>query len=430
MQLSPCQTKAKDAFFNFLGNPKQSELVISGYAGTGKTTLVNSLITTLPKYQQVMSNVKNKSIRYIPYITATTRKAVAVIKEQINDSNIDFATIHSALGLIVQNNYSTGETYLQKKSASLLTHSNLLFIDEATFIDDALLKYIRKEASALNIKVVYLGDPCQLISVNANHSPVFSGLIPSVSLTTLMRNNGTISAIAKQYRDTVNTGVFSPLECTDTDVVHVDGDTFKTLIDDAFIANNYTANKSAKIIGWTNERIKEYNEHVSQVNGYKDKFTVNRAYILNNPVIVNSDIIYSADTKVTITELVMHTAYGIDGFYITLNDETTFFAPNDEKEKSALLRRFAKAKQWSEYFQVQQTWLDLRPTYACTVHKSQGSTYDTVFVDLYDIGKNNRPEEVARLLYVAISRAKTKVVLYGELPAKYSGVAQQARQFA
>ena len=47
-----------------------------------------------------------------------------------------------------------------------------------------------------------------------------------------------------------------------------------------------------------------------------------------------------------------------------------------------------------------------------------------------DIGRNNRPNEVARLLYVAVSRASHKVVLYGELPDKYLGAIHDKAQIA
>lgn len=56
-------------------------------------------------------------------------------------------------------------------------------------------------------------------------------------------------------------------------------------------------------------------------------------------------------------------------------------------------------------------FLDLRHSYACTVHKAQGSTYDTVYVDLDDLYKAIRNKDMYnRLLYVAVSRAAKKVV--------------------
>ena len=45
----------------------------------------------------------------------------------------------------------------------------------------------------------------------------------------------------------------------------------------------------------------------------------------------------------------------------------------------------------------------------------------TVFIDLDNIGSCNNPDQVARMLYVAISRARNRIFLFGKLPAKYGG---------
>ena len=48
-----------------------------------------------------------------------------------------------------------------------------------------------------------------------------------------------------------------------------------------------------------------------------------------------------------------------------------------------------------------------------TTHKSQGKTIETVYVHAQDIKSSWDNELVRRLLYVAISRAAKKVVIYG-----------------
>ncbi|GAG41266.1 unnamed protein product, partial [marine sediment metagenome] len=95
------------------------------------------------------------------------------------------------------------------------------------------------------------------------------------------------------------------------------------------------------------------------------------------------------------------------------------FAPDDPKKVKAYLKSLANKKEWVEYYAIKETWLDLRPAYASTVHKAQGREYDTVFIDLSDIGRCNTASDVARMLCVSISRAKKQVVFYGALPTKY-----------
>ena len=64
---------------------------------------------------------------------------------------------------------------------------------------------------------------------------------------------------------------------------------------------------------------------------------------------------------------------------------------------------------------IERTWIDLRAAYAQTVDKSQGSTYDKVFIDLDDISHCTSGARIARMLYVAVSRARHQVIFTGDL---------------
>jgi ATP-dependent exoDNAse (exonuclease V) alpha subunit len=92
--------------------------------------------------------------------------------------------------------------------------------------------------------------------------------------------------------------------------------------------------------------------------------------------------------------------------------------PLDYTEVTKLLKQFAAKKDWMNYFRLKNEFSDFRFAYASTVHKSQGSTYDTVYIDLEDISVCRDLSQLARMLYVAISRATTRVVFYGT-PPKY-----------
>lgn len=74
------------------------------------------------------------------------------------------------------------------------------------------------------------------------------------------------------------------------------------------------------------------------------------------------------------------------------------------------------------HFELKNEFSDLRAPHASTVHKSQGSTYQYCFVDLSDIGRNTRWEEIARLVYVALTRASHTVLVTGALPERVYGV--------
>jgi ATP-dependent exoDNAse (exonuclease V) beta subunit len=45
-----------------------------------------------------------------------------------------------------------------------------------------------------------------------------------------------------------------------------------------------------------------------------------------------------------------------------------------------------------------------------------------VFIDLTNISTCHQVEQVARMMYVAVSRAKYRIFFYGQLAEKYGGV--------
>jgi exodeoxyribonuclease-5 len=96
--------------------------------------------------------------------------------------------------------------------------------------------------------------------------------------------------------------------------------------------------------------------------------------------------------------------------------------PVDRLHYAALLRYYQNLKNWNRYFHLKNTFPDLRPRDAATVHKAQGSTYESVFIDVGNLSTCHLPNVVSRLLYVGFTRAKNRVILYGELNRKYGGV--------
>jgi hypothetical protein len=102
-------------------------------------------------------------------------------------------------------------------------------------------------------------------------------------------------------------------------------------------------------------------------------------------------------------------------------EEFEVFQPLDRAHYKAVLKYLAGLKDWPNYFFLKNHFPDLRPRDASTVYKAQGSTFETVYIDLQNIGTSNVANQVARMLYVAVSRARSQVFMYGRLPAKYSG---------
>lgn len=416
--LTTGQQAAADGVIGFLCDPAQTEIIIEGPAGTGKSTLVEHLINSFGKQQQfinlVMGKPKNASLEVI--VTATTHKAAQVVSEL---SNQEPRTIQSLLGLTVRQNFQTGKEYLTSGKNYEKIYDKIILIDEASFIDHDLLKWIRE--TCLNCKIIYIGDPYQLAPIGLLVPPVFDGSIPAYRLTEVKRNEGPIQQLAKGYRDAVETLQFPELWADGKDILHVNGSTFQQLVDQHFKKDHGNMGNSARLLAWTNPKIHEYNNYVRELNDLPGILTEGEVLLTNKPIITKS-VYFQTDRPVEVTRVLGPAKeMGIHGYRLQLERAIEVFVPNSQQEVRRLSKQLAADKDWHTYYEIKNTWADLRPLAACTVHKSQGSTYEKVFIDLYDIGMSTVASDVARLLYVAISRASKQVVLYGNLPPHYGG---------
>ena len=98
-----------------------------------------------------------------------------------------------------------------------------------------------------------------------------------------------------------------------------------------------------------------------------------------------------------------------------LQDECNLLLESEKVVPNELNKRRKEA--WCAFFQFkEEAFCDLRPPHSSTIHRSQGSTYGHVFIDLGDVGKNRNRNEVLRLLYVALTRPRGDVFVTGNLP--------------
>ena len=100
--LTAGQQNAYEAFAAFVTDPTQKVLVIEGYSGTGKSTLVKTLIQRLPNLMEVARLLQPSLIERTVVLTATTNKACEALTEL---SGMTVSTIHSFLELRVETNY-------------------------------------------------------------------------------------------------------------------------------------------------------------------------------------------------------------------------------------------------------------------------------------------------------------------------------------
>lgn len=408
--LTADQQSALEAFYRFITDPVETVFVLSGYSGCGKSTLVRTLLDALPRFMKTAKLINSSQKEYAVELTATTNKAAENLGRITGQSAV---TIHSFLGLRVQTDYRTNTTTLVPRNADMLT-DRLVFIDEASYVDKQLLGFIFKKLK--DCKVVFVGDPAQLTPVKSVGTPVFDANFSGAALTQVVRQaeGNPIVDLSTKFRNTVNTGEFFRFKPDGHHVKYLERDAFNEAIKAEFTRPDWKYSDS-KILGWTNKCVIAFNQFVMNHAAGNPDFKVGDYAICNSFVALRGKS-FKTDQMVEITGISANVdCYGVAGKDFQLDGSTTLFMPNSLAAKNARVR-VAKAENDMGLVSIMESqWIDLRAVYAQTVNKSQGSTYDKVFIDLDDVRKVNNGNTLARMLYVAVSRARNHVYLTGDI---------------
>lgn len=412
LTLTADQDNAFQRVCQLITDPTQRILVIEGHAGTGKTTLVKHIIEHLPKLFKTCKLLDPDYEIPSVYLTATTNKAAEALQEI---SGEPVRTIHSFLGLRIHTDYSTMETRLVKSKNMENIDNSIVIIDEASFVDHNLLKHIFQGAA--KSKLLFMGDPTQLVNHKSVGTPVFDRDYPKAKLSKVMRQSqdNPVLELATAFRGTVETGEFFSFTPDGHHVQHLPREQFEQAICQEFLRPDWKHNDS-KVLAWTNKAVTKYNTVLRELATGTPEFKVGDYAICNSYISGSGKQGIRTDETVHITKIEPYTEYGVEGWTVQLEyrrDE--FFLPKHFSDKK---RRIKQAQDEGETYLlplIDQYWIDLRAAYSCTVNKSQGSTYDKVFIDLDDISRCNNGNQIARMLYVAVSRARHQVIFTGDL---------------
>ena len=209
--------------------------------------------------------------------------------------------------------------------------------------------------------------------------------------------------------------MFKPISPVRGVIDFVDDDTFRSLMEANFI-NQETAGH--KILAYTNKRTQEFNSYIREKKGLPPHLMVGDTVISNNSIEVGSSRT-KIEKEYTVTgvsqKVHTDTKVGIEFRAVVLNNSLNLWVAESYSQLAGSIREAARLRDWETFFYLKNNFADLRIAYAGTAHKSQGSTYHTVYIDLSDLRVCRNPQELARLLYVATSRATTRVVFYGSL---------------
>ena len=387
MQLNQGQQKALDALLAAVIDPNQKLVTLTGAGGTGKTTILKQLVKELKDLAVLMPELVTTW-----HFTATTNKAVAALSDAIGPI-AEVTTIHSLLGLVPQ------QGKLKKRRAATVQRKSIVVIDEASYIGEELAEFIAPIVDQVTL-IIFVGDSYQLPPVKDEISDIFDPkIIPQIELTQVMRqaDGNPIQELSLDLRDVVKHRAEPNITLDDVNIAWLNSDDFiKAFCNDCIIS----APGTVRALAWTNQTAQHYNEQAALACNGRTEFHAGDI-VVNNHYFKSSQQSIPTDATVRIYS----TSPWYTEFGKTMRKLSTSYGELTELHKDSS----ATPEQRLYYYP------DLRYTYASTINKAQGSTYDTVYIDLNDLAKCNDRDLQLRLLYVAVSRARHKVVFTGDL---------------
>lgn len=413
-ELTPDQQAAIEVL-----NSEDPFVVVKGYAGTGKTTTV---VEWLKNHRTAPGSV---------LFTAPTNKATGVLREMCKEQEVgaECKTIHSSLGL--QMRWKEGEQVLvpnsRLKGLPEFHSFDIVVIDECSMLDRELLSYIEDAQASAGNRVIYMGDPAQLPPVGdkVELSDSFN-VDTSTELQKIMRQSGdsNIPALGLMLRNFLSQRN-RPVRLKDL-AKFVDNDTvfMQTKQDGwaAMLEDFDTTEEDVRYLAFKNDSVKAaivdirqrlYGKNAPELMpGEK----VQALKPILNPIDGSPD--YSTDSLVTLENVREDVYEGIPVWKIQINGawyttvkgefETRYRQVEGDLRKACS----AKKKNWNEFYRFVNAFCWVRPAQGMTVHKSQGSTFDRVYVNASDILSVRWDTDLCKkLMYVACSRPRSQLVL-------------------
>lgn len=422
MTATPEQQLALDMMVEFLQVREEPFFTLSGYAGTGKSYS----ITLLAKHQRADGTPMFKPSEIC--FTAPTNKAVKVLRAYLNSAGLEASpskTIYSLLGLSLQANGEVKELKSPDEPVDL-SGFKVIVVDEASMINRFLMDAIKDAYDEWKVPFIFMGDPAQLPPVGEVTSPVWK-LGTGAGLTTVMRYGNSMLDLATAVRKVVDSP-FPSIKIETNPPVYRWGK--------AEWLNQIEANlelfKSgeAKVIAWRNVTVDQHNSYIrglifGRAEARKDRWLpgdkIVATEMLKN---LEDEIFMRTDEEATILQIAVGFHPKFNEFEIfnllcedengrkvtirTLTPEGQFHLNNRLNELS-MEAKGGKRYKWREFWQLKEAFNAVRHSYAITSHRSQGSSYLKVFVDLEDLMLNRNRQEAFRSLYVACTRQREEL---------------------
>ena len=365
--------------------------ILTGGPGTGKTTVINGIIGVYALLEGL--DLRKKSNLPI-LLAAPTGRAARRMNEL---TGLPSATIHRHLGMTGDDDTSHLEDYLD---------ADFIIVDEFSMVDTWLANQLFSNISSTS-KILIVGDSDQLPSVSPGQVLADLLQIPSIPQTRLERiyrqsEESTIVTLASQIRQGILPADFTQKKA-DRSYFEIASNQIPATIEkilDAAIRSGIPARdiqvlapmyRGAAGIDAINQLMQELLNPLQkgQISFEASQFQYrsgDKVIHLVNDVEVN---VFNGDLGY-ITDL-------IPGKYT-------------ESKQDEMMIDF----DGNEVVYPRNEWYKIRLAYAMSIHKSQGSEFPVVFLPITSASKRMLERN---LIYTAITRAKSKLILLGELQA-------------
>jgi len=440
-EMTADQKHALQVFTDYLSSKENSIFVLSGFAGTGKSSLVAHLIKTL------------KLFRINSCLLAPTGRAAKVFS---GFAGMQALTIHKQIY------FSGNEVEGSKPILGFNRFKNtLFFVDECSMIAgfdfnegtnllEDLLTFVR---NGQNCKLVFIGDNGQLPPVGQDESPVFSSefwrehfpflKIYHAALKQVVRTGAT-SAILE------NATFIRSLEDYDEplfpyidgkEVYRVNGIEVQEFLEQAY---DQSGQDETVILTMSNKRANKWNQEIRNRLIYREEIlergdfmmVVKNNYFWLDPKSNAGFIANGEFFRITRVDKIEQ-QYGFDFAHLRIR----FLNTDEENEHKVIVLMEAifseaanlpRARLKELFFEIEKDYLHERnkkkrfaqilknPYFnalqvkyanAVTVHKAQGGQWENVFVDYGFVPDEMKNEGYLRWLYTAVTRATKRLFL-------------------
>jgi len=451
-QPTPGQEQLISELSSFILNKNPLSLfVLKGYAGTGKTTIVSSLVNVLPEIKKSFN------------LLAPTGRAAKVLS---NYSGKNAHTIHRFIYWVTTDNEGKFRMVLRQNKQK----NTIFIVDEASMIPDADTNYNFNQsshrglledlinfvyASQTNCKIILIGDEAQLPPVGLDISPALNieylkasfGLdIHTFVLREVVRQSlsSGILANATNIRNQVeNNSIQMPFFSLENynDIRAIEGNELEDLLNTAYANSGH---ESTVVITRSNKRANIYNQQIrhrilyleEEISAGDFMMVVKNNYFWlpeksNAGFLANGDIIellsirkteelYGfrfADVSIRLIDYPDEPELDVKILLDAIMAESPALPKEDNNRLfNEVLKDYAEIPQRRKrldkmkvdpYFNA----LQVKFAYALTCHKTQGGQWKNVFIDQGYFNEKMMDREFLRWLYTAVTRASNQLYL-------------------